>query len=305
MNDDQLVDIPKLYHPHAATIDENGDDLTALLEDLYRVRKLDFRRYKRAMLARRLGYRLREHKINTCKAYQTILERDPTEYDKLLADLTINETSFFRNPMVFQRIKIALSANLATRSQQHLRIWSAACSTGEEAYSLAMLVASIMAQQNLSVNVEILATDIDPQALATARTGIYSADALRGIEKAHLDSYCQPHANGYQVVPRLRSWLTCSEHHLGDPAPANNFDLVLCRNVLIYFNQELQLQVFRELHKSLTNHGLLVLGEYEQPLQAIRSLFNLVDFNARLYHKSTPSPALQAALSLRRNRGGL
>lgn len=215
---------------------------------------------KRALVESRLAHRLRHHRITSYNEYLAILDREPeSELEQLINCLTTNKTSFFREPHHFDFLRQVVFPGAAGRT---LRVWSAGCSTGAEPYSIAICAADAAAA------VRILATDIDTNVLATARTGSYTASQLAGVAPEVIRRHFESMATGSDlctVSPAIREVVTFRRHNLtGTEGPSGGtFDLIFCRNVSIYFDRETQRNVFRRLGSQLRPGGVLFLGHAE------------------------------------------
>jgi len=264
---------------------EGGKELQCLLEKVYRERGFDFREYKESTLTRRLGRRLRARGAETYADYAGVLDQDPTEYDKLFNDLTINVTSFFRDDVAFRALEKVVLPTLITSSPHPLRIWSAGCATGEEPYSIAMLLLEMLGTMVDEFEITIVATDIDAKALDRAQEGLFGPKAVEGIRPAWLERYLVAKGEDFRVRSALRSLVTFEVHALGSDPPYRDLDLVVCRNVLIYFTPTLQTRVLQGFHEGLKAGGFLLLGKAEVPMGETKGLFQCVDRKAKLYRK--------------------
>ncbi len=265
------------------TVDREG--LQCLLEKVYRERGLDFRAYKESSLTRRLGRRLGARGTQSYADYSCILDRDPSEYDRLFNDLTIKVTSFFRDDFAFQALKKVVLPTLTDKGAMNIRIWSAGCATGEEPYSIAMLLMEMLGEEIGQWNIDILGTDVDARALALAQKGHFGLKAVEGIPQAWLGKYFVCDGNGLHTRPLLGQLITFKQHNLVSDPPYHDLDLVVCRNVLIYFDQTLQTQVLKRFHEGLKDDGFLLLGKAETPLGETRALFDCLDSKAKLFRK--------------------
>jgi two-component system CheB/CheR fusion protein len=260
------------------------DDLRDLLGRIQELSGIDFGSYKPATILRRLRGRMNATGRATLAEYAAYLEDNPEEYARLINSLLIKVTEFFRDPKVFDYLRLNVLPELiaeAKREGRELRIWSAGCSTGEEAYSLAIVVADALGNDLPRLDVRIFATDIDRQAIAFARRGIYPPIALKGLPAGPRDRYFVKTADGYEVEKRLRALMVFGEHDLAERAPFPRIDLLLCRNVLIYFAVPMQRVALETFAFSLRPGGRLVLGmsesvmalpepfEEEQPRQRV------------------------------------
>jgi chemotaxis methyl-accepting protein methylase len=270
--------------------------LEALLDQIRRERGLDLRSYKPSFVQRRLAVRLRARGCPDCAAYGQLLLRDPEEYGPLLNALTINLTRFFRDATTFQALEeIYLPELLKMRaSSRRLRIWSAGCAAGEEPYSLAIMLREALGSALRRWQVEIIATDVDKEVLKRARRGLYDHYSFQGLAPryaAWVERYFSPD-HKRQLSDEVRNMV--SFRHLDlvcDPPPAN-LDLLLCRNVLIYFDRELQDRLYRAFYEALRTEGLLVLGKTEILPMTWSQTFVPVDLREHIYRRSAPKQTI-------------
>jgi chemotaxis methyl-accepting protein methylase len=275
--------------------DADGYDYTelqSLLEKIYSERGFDFREYKTTTLTRRLTRRLHARRVQTYVDYARVLDQDPGEYETLFNDLTINVTSFFRDDVAFRVLKDTLLPQLIKRNvQRSLYIWSAGCATGEEPYSIAMLLFELLGKDISDWHITLLATDIDRSALHSAQAGLFSQKGVEGIPQAWLEKYFIPENNGFRIQPAIQEMVRFDVHNLVSDPPCHDLDLVVCRNVLIYFNPELQTRVLQGFHAGLKEDGFLLLGKAEVPVGETKRLFHLLDSKAKVYRKASRSIA--------------
>ena len=269
---------------------EETRELQSLLEKIYRERGFDFREYKENTLKRRIGRRLRACGVDTYAGYEHVLSQDPAEYDRLFNDLTINVTSFFRDVAAFEALeKIVLPAVISRNAGtgKVIRIWSAGCATGEEPYSIAMILTEFLGRDRVLWDVTLMATDIDGRALKHAEEGIFSSGAVKGVRTPWLEKYFLQEKSGFRVQPVLRQAVIFERHDLtGDP-PYRNLDLIVCRNVLIYFASPLQTRVFMAFHEGMKDGAFLLLGKAETPATNTKLMFDCVDKTAKLFRKGS------------------
>jgi chemotaxis methyl-accepting protein methylase len=257
-----------------------------ILEKIYQERGFDFREYRESTLTRRLGRRLRARGAETYAHYACILDKDPGEYNKLFNDLTINVTSFFRDQAAFKVLEESVIPALARKKARDIRICSAGCASGEEPYSIAILLMEMLGSEISTRDITILGTDIDIQVLKRAREGIFTPKEVQGILPAWLDKYFVFENKSFHVKPALGQIITFEEHNLVSDFPYRDMDLVVCRNVLIYFLPQLQTRVLKSFHKGLRKDGFLMLGKSEVPVGQAKGLFHCVDSKAKLYRKN-------------------
>lgn len=267
--------------------DLDRKELKSLLEKIYQERGFDFREYKETTLSRRLSRRLHARRCQGYADYAHVLDTDPAEYEKLFDDLTINVTSFFRDEAAFkaleERVLPALISSSDKEERRSLRIWSAGCATGEEPYSIAMLLLELLDRDIGGWKVTIIATDIDTKALQRAKEGLFSQRGVEGIRPAWLEKYFVPENNSFRVRSAVRDMVTFAVHNLVSDPPYHNVDLMVCRNVLIYFTLALQTRVLEGFHKGLNQEGFLLLGKAEVPVGESKRLFQLENSKAKSY----------------------
>lgn len=245
---------------------EDGHNFAALLERIRERSGIDFSAYKTATIVRRLRGRMGATGHSTVADYAKQLENDGEEYARLISSLLIKVTEFFRDPKVFEYLRDQTLPALIKEARQHdrqLRVWSAGCSTGEEAYSLAITLLEAMDDKADPVDVRVFATDIDSAAIAFARRGLYAPAALQNVPASIRARYFVKSDGGYEIVKSLRSQMIFGEHDLGARAPFPRIDLILCRNVLIYFTVPMQRATLETFSLSLRDNGRLVLGPSE------------------------------------------
>ena len=247
---------------------------------------LDFSHYKSSTLSRRIHRRRLINNSQNIENYITLLNSSAEERKILCSDLLINVTYFFRNPKAWENLENNILPVLIEQAQpgEELRFWVTACSTGEEAYSLAILVSEALLDNEKSIKVKIFATDIDRTALEKASLGIYSPSIANDMSTELLQRHFIAKDNGYRVRRKLREMMIFSPHDLTKDAGFTRMHLISCRNVLIYMQSDLQYQVFRNLHFSLINQGILFLGEAET-LGAFEPEFKPLDKKWKFYQK--------------------
>jgi len=270
------------------------DELRELVERIHERSRIDFSSYKPATILRRLRGRMSATSQPTLAAYAAYLESDPEEYARLVNSLLIKVTEFFRDPKFFEYLRGNVLPELiaeARRDRRELRIWSAGCSTGEEAYSLAIIVAEALGEELAWPDVRIFATDIDREAIAFARRGLYTPAALKGVPASARDRYFVKSDGGYEVGKRLRALMVFGEHDLGERAPFPRIDLLLCRNVLIYFAAPMQRVALETFAFSLRPGGRLALGTSET-VAALPEPFEEEHARLRVYRRLPGSYAI-------------
>jgi len=246
--------------------------------------------YKDKCLRRRIAVRMRATGVTSYDAYARVLDSDASEYPRLLDALTINVTKFFRNWTTFEAIARDVVPALWAKPGP-IRIWSAGSSSGEEVYSLAALMhahaESLGESAWLADRVEILGTDIDRGCLAAAERAMYAAPAFADTPEEWANTYF-PRVGEWRTVRReLRDLVTFERRDLlNEPAPAGQFDLVVCRNVIIYFGRDAQDELLAKFHGAMVSRGFLVLGRVETLLGTPRMLFTPIDLRERVFRRT-------------------
>ena len=264
-------------------------ELALLLEGLYRYYGFDFRDYSPASLKRRVLERMRAEKIETVSAYQDRILHDAPCMERLLVGLSVHVTSMFRDPSFYLTFRQKVVPLL--RTYPTVRVWCAGCSTGEEVYSLAIL----LQEEALYRKCVVYATDISRDVLRRAREGIfplaamqeYTANYMRAGGKHEFSDYYTAHYDNVIFHPSLKTNVVFAEHNLATDGSFNEFHVILCRNVMIYFNKALQDRVHELIYQSLSTFGVLGLGNKETLKTTPREAFyEKLDGRDRLYRKA-------------------
>jgi two-component system CheB/CheR fusion protein len=259
----------------------------------------DFSQYKPSTIHRRIERRMAKHQIQTLESYVRYLQQTPTEVEALFRELLIGVTNFFRDPDAFTALEeegiARLFENKADGSA--IRVWTPGCSTGEEAYSIAILLQERMEALKLSKTVQVFATDIDSRAIATARAGLYPASIALDITPARLARYftLETDGNAYRIHKTIRDMLVFSEQNVIKDPPFSKLDLISCRNLLIYLGADLQKKLIPLFHYALNESAFLFLGTSETTGE-FNDLFAVMNRKAKLYQrKQDPLSTLRAA----------
>ena len=261
----------------------------------------DFGYYKDATIRRRLDRRAQLANMDL-EQYAKRLDRDADEVDALYADLLIDVTSFFRDPQGFKAIHehaIEPLGKLMTHDKQ-VRVWIPGCSSGEEAYSFAIAFADYARENNRPINLKIMATDIHKRSLGAAAEGIYPKASLKGLKPEQIERYFDKHVDYYQVKQSLRRLVVFSQHNLLRDPPFTRIDLVSCRNVLIYFEEQAQQKTLALFHFALNVKGTLFLGPSES-LGKLEDEFDTLDRRWKIYRKRRSVRLLEATSLLPRD----
>jgi two-component system CheB/CheR fusion protein len=276
--------------------DTTEHDLEVLLDYLRRNRGFDFTGYKRSSLSRRVQKRMQAVGIASYADYVDHLEVVPDEFTQLFNTILINVTGFFRDPPAWQYLGAEVVPRILGHKQpdEPLRLWSAGCASGEEAYTLAMLVAESLGGEEIRDRVKIYATDVDEEALNQARAARYSQREVEGVPPELLERYFDANGEGYVFSKELRRAVIFGRHDLLQDAPISRVDLLVCRNTLMYFNADAQARILARYSFALRDEGFLFLGRAEM-LLAHSSIFSALDLKRRVFRK-TPKGSLRDRL---------
>ena len=260
----------------------------ALLEHLKSSRGFDFTGYKRSTLMRRVDRRVAHVSLADYAEYVDYLELHTDEFTELFNTILINVTGFFRDQEAWEFLSTqVLPAMVANKSPtQPLRIWSAGCASGEEAYTLAIVLAEMLGPAEFRDRVKIYATDVDEEALTYARHGSYTEREIRGVPAEFLDRYFDLTGDRYVFRKDLRRSVIFGRNDLVQDAPISRIDLLVCRNTLMYFNAETQARILSRFHFALTDTGVLFLGKAEM-LLSHGALFTPIELKRRTFRKAT------------------
>jgi chemotaxis methyl-accepting protein methylase len=245
--------------------------------------------YKDKCIRRRVAVRMRACGAHSYDEYRDMVERTPGELDRLRDALTINVTRFYRNPETWKALAGKFLPELWERNEGRLLAWSAGCASGDEPYTMAMLIAEqcrTARQPDWLDRTSIHATDVDRISLERARSGVYRDDAFQDLPLSLRERYTEATGAGRAVVPAIRDRVLVSELDLSGGRPrAPRYQLIVCRNVVIYFDRPLQERLFSMFAEHLSRDGLLVLGKVETLLGPARDLMDLVDVRERIYRR--------------------
>jgi two-component system CheB/CheR fusion protein len=267
--------------------------LKDLLQELAEQRNFDFRGYKKTTLERRFRRRMFQLNLGSYSEYGAYIRKHPDEANELLNTILINVTEFFRDPPAWEILRHEILPPLLKRVKpgHSFRAWSAGCASGEEPYSIAILLAEYFGARIQDYDIKIYATDIDEDALNTARRGEYTGDAVRKIRPEWREKYF--HGKGLLRVNReIRRLVIFGRSNLGQDAPISHVNLLVCRNMLIYFDSDLQKQILSRLHYALDPGGVLFLGKSESQLTNSQQ-FQRMNARWRIFQRITSSPALE------------
>jgi len=253
---------------------------------IHKGRGLDVNQYKENYLKRRLAVRMRAVNRHTYLAYDEFLNNNEAEMNILLDRLTINVTQFFRDPEVFVELENTLLPDLLASTGGRIKVWSAGCSSGEEPYSVAISISEAAEKSGVKdCPFEVYATDIDEAVLRHALSGKYEGHTLDNIAQARKTKYFRQEGKYYSVRDEIKNKVRFLRADLMKPFRENFFDIVLCRNVIIYFTRELQSRVLGFYHAALKDNGILFLGKTETMLSDYRDRFRCINIKERIFRK--------------------
>lgn len=244
-------------------------------------KELDFTQYKNAIILRRIDRRMEVTEIKDYDAYLEYLDESNKEKDALIQELLIGVTAFFRDWSAFKALMDTVLPKI-NYDKDMIRVWSAACSTGEEAYSLAILFMEYFEKNNIDMPLKVFATDIDKSALEVATHGFYSFKALGDMPKCYLEKYFSETENGYRVKEHLRKKVVFARHNLLKDPPFSNLDILSCRNLFIYLRNEVQNEVLQRFYFSLGHSGYLFLG-HSETVNQLSEAFDEIDSKWKIY----------------------
>lgn len=240
---------------------------------------IDLNAYKEKQMKRRIDTLISKHGVTTYNDFVSLLKADKKVYQEFVNYLTINVSEFYRNVEQWNVLEKEIFPSLIKKFGNKLKIWSAACSTGDEPYSIVMALSS-----QIPINqIKIIATDIDSQVLEKAQAGIYNEKSLAGVPEQYKNKYFIKEGNNYRISDEIKRQVEFKKHDLlKDPYP-DNCHLIVCRNVLIYFTEEAKNEIYGKFSKSMVNNGILFIGSTEQIVQ-YRD-FNFQRHSAFFYEK--------------------
>ena len=237
-----------------------ANDYESFKKDVFALTKIDLNAYKEKQMKRRIDTLMNKNGFDNYDAYVSGLKSDKDKFDEFVNYLTINVSEFYRNPDQWKLMDETYIPELISKFGKNLKIWSAACSTGDEPYSLVMALS-----RHIPLNqIRIYATDIDKQVLAKAKVGLYNEKSLVGVPKDLKEKYFTQVGPSFQISDEIKQRVTFKEGNLLKNDYQKDYDLIVCRNVLIYFTEEAKDEVFRKFSASLKKGGLLFIGSTEQ-----------------------------------------
>jgi chemotaxis protein methyltransferase CheR len=232
-------------------------------DDVYKLTKIDLDAYKERQMKRRIDTLITKNNIRTYDDYVRTIKVDSKMFEEFVTYLTINVSEFYRNPEQWELLDKEVFPKLISLYGKNLKIWSAACSTGDEPYSLVMALSKFLPLNQI----KIIATDIDGQVLNKAKVGLYNAKSVAGVPKEFLNKYFTKIGQSYQISDEIKQRVEFKQHNLLKDSYPSGCNLIVCRNVLIYFTEEAKDEIYKKFHNALIKDGILFIGSTEQIMQ--------------------------------------
>ncbi|MCW3110895.1 MAG: signal transduction histidine kinase with CheB and CheR [Segetibacter sp.] len=264
------------------------EDIKKILRLIKNVKGVDFTKYKQNTIRRRIIRRMLLHKLESLPDYLDYMKKNTQEANLLYQDLLINVTHFFRDAEATEYLQKELLPELLKTKSAHnpLRIWVPACASGEEAYSLAIMLCEVMGEDSYYKSFQIFATDLSETAIAKARVGMYSTTDVMPLSKKRLDRFFTRVDGHYRIIKRIRDFCVFAPHNILKDPPFSRVDLISCCNLLIYLDTVLQQKVLANFHYALNKKGYLVLGKSET-VGSSSNLFSVIDKKIKIYAKKS------------------
>jgi chemotaxis protein methyltransferase CheR len=268
---------------------ESEFDFELLKRKVLKARGFDCSQYRDSYLKRRISSRMRKCGVKSYRDYMRVLDKNPQEYDNFFDALAINVTQFFRNPETWEVVeKVVIPRLIAAKRERDskiIRIWSVGCASGEEPYSIAILLREALGDDINDFLVSIYGTDIDEATLAEARRGEYKADRLSDVKKEYLDKYFTCENGKYKIKKEVKQHVKFIRHDLLSGKWYRYLDTIFCRNVVIYFSMDLHERLFINFYNALNGGGYFVMGKTEMLTGKAREMFECIDSKERIYRK--------------------
>ncbi|WP_459076755.1 CheR family methyltransferase [Herbivorax alkaliphila] len=247
-------------------------------EEIYKISGIDLSLYKERQMKRRINALIQKKNFDGYQSYIDALKVDRELYNEFINYMTINVSEFYRNPEQWNKLREIIFPMLLKKNR-NLNIWSAACSSGDEPYTLAMILNEFVPLKNIKV----IATDIDKDILKRAKKGTYTEKSVANLPKSYLKKYFTHDGKNFQINDEIKRCINFKHHNLLADEYPPNCDLIVCRNVLIYFTEEAKIQIYKNFNKSLTSSGILFVGSTEQIL--LYANYNLKPIQTFFYQK--------------------
>ncbi|MCX7749799.1 MAG: protein-glutamate O-methyltransferase CheR [Clostridia bacterium] len=254
-------------------------DYEGFKTEIYKMTDINLSLYKEKQMKRRIDSLISKNGFADYSEYVKALKGSKALFNEFINYLTINVSEFYRNPEQWEVLEKEIFPMLLNKTRK-IKIWSAACSTGDEPYTLAMVLNKLVPL----TNVKIVATDIDREVLSKAQNGIYTSRSLASLPKAFLDNHFTKSGDSYKVKDELKNCIEFRHHNLLKDAYEKEFDMIVCRNVLIYFTEEAKSEIYKKFNDALRDDGILFVGSTEQIIQSVK--YNFKPLKTFFYLKS-------------------
>ena len=228
--------------------------------EILKLTKIDLNFYKEKQMRRRIDTLATKNGAKSYEEYVALIKKDKALFEQFINFITINVSEFYRNTDQWKLMDEKVIPMILAKNRRQIKIWSAACSTGDEPYSLAMAFSKHVPLSNI----KILATDIDKQVISHAQVGVYSAKSIAGVPADLKRKYFTQVGTSYKISDEIKKCVTFKEHNLLKDVYPKDYDLILCRNVVIYFTDEAKDMIYQKFHESLKKNGILFIGSTEQ-----------------------------------------
>ena len=246
-------------------------DYESFKQDVYKLTNINLSMYKERQMKRRIETLMKRNGHSNFDTYFLAMKKEDALLKQFISYLTINVSEFYRNPEQWQMFEEKILPYLFEKYGKRLHIWSAACSTGDEPYTIAMILSKHVPLSNIKIQ----ATDIDEDVLAFAKEGVYSSRSMPRLPKEFLNKYFEKVGDDYKVCKEIKSCIDFKKHNLLKDTYGKGFHLIVCRNVVIYFTDEAKNNIYNQFHDSLVNDGILFIGSTEQIMNAKSIGFNM------------------------------
>ena len=288
-----FVDHPRIIGASEDQIGEDEETVNRILHQIRNVTKHDFMHYKRPTLVRRIARRIHVNKFHNLKEYLDFLFENSNEVIILAREFLIGVTKFFRDTHVWEKLETTIIPDIVKSKNDDdlLKVWCVGSSTGEEAYSMAILISEEVEKQGKNLEVKVFATDLASNHLEIGSRGVYSESIIADVSKKRLGKYFLKVRDEYQVVDSLRRMVIFSQHNVLRDPPFNKMDLSVCRNLLIYMQPQAQKKIIGRLHYSLNMNGILLLGSSET-LGDHKTVMQEIDRKAKLFQNIKPAKTI-------------
>ena len=239
-------------------------DYEVFKKQIFTLTQIDLNAYKEKQMRRRIDSLITKHGIKSYPDYVAAIKANKDMFEEFVAYLTINVSEFYRNPEQWKLLEEKIFPYLFEKFGKTLKIWSAACSTGDEPYSLVMLLSKFIPLSQI----EIIATDLDKQILEKAKMGVYAEKSLKALPQDFIEKYFEKiGANSYAIKDEIKKRVKFQQHDLLKDTYPDKCDMIVCRNVMIYFTEEAKIEIYKKFNKSLKSEGILFVGSTEQIVQ--------------------------------------